>query len=458
MPSSMTLAFCRAAPEEALTTADAQPLAEIRCALRKRAREASEAAGPVAAAALSEAAAALGALAAGRPPPSPPPLRGVAPGRQRYEMPSQDAAVNHPEPFLQRLHDLLRRLTPDARREAIAQRLTEAQRTRLERWMLAGRRGLPQGRRLVAAPVLAAMPRLSERSLCRRVIRGGRCGYRPSVHLGCGLYAQASFSYDVAVAAGALGTLLAARALCGEAAAAEASVVEASGLLVSSAGVANVAGAAPLRPRFEERVKAAVGEALRCSAPPRPTLYFRTRLGLARGRELSSPTHRDLAVALLDWRRLRDAAGGRRGGGVGQAEQRATRLCGTWARLWAARGRPRSPVPLAGKPIPPVTRLEPPAVAHMVSESSSSGSSRCGSSDASTHCITPITLLQATPHAGDLPADDKAREARLFRQLEWLLAREEKRQRPRRLRSGEAGLSRARRRTSQAPEATSDPG
>eukprot|EP00404_Azadinium_spinosum_P009665 CAMPEP_0180543308 /NCGR_PEP_ID=MMETSP1036_2-20121128/68912_1 /TAXON_ID=632150 /ORGANISM="Azadinium spinosum, Strain 3D9" /LENGTH=45 /DNA_ID= /DNA_START= /DNA_END= /DNA_ORIENTATION= len=45
MPSSMTLPFCCAAPEEAdyLGTSEnlAQPLAELRCALRKRAREAT---------------------------------------------------------------------------------------------------------------------------------------------------------------------------------------------------------------------------------------------------------------------------------------------------------------------------------------------------------------------------------------------------------------------------------
>lgn len=190
--------------------------------------------------------------------------------------------------FWRRLHSLLRRLSSDARREAISSRLTQAQREGLERWML-GQQPAKQPK-----PKFVVRSPLTERSLGRQV----HGSFRPGIHLEAGLYVQAQCSRELDQALTHLGILLAIRSLCRAAAVTQ----DVSHSQVVSAPVSQFSG-------FRSRVCAAVQEALAAVAEEeRPRLYFRTRIAPAKRLELSTPTHMDLDAALADWRYLRAAA------------------------------------------------------------------------------------------------------------------------------------------------------
>ncbi|CAK0906503.1 unnamed protein product, partial [Prorocentrum cordatum] len=154
----------------------------------------------------------------------------------------------------------------EARREAIATRLSQSQRLALERWMLARRRP-PAAAAALGPPEVPAGP---EGAGSR-----GR-GYHPVIHLGRGLYAQAGGAGAGAAAIG----LLAARSRlkhCGP-------------------------------EEFEGRVRAAVAGVAGCRAQGAAAgLLFRTRVSFGREVRLTSPLRHDVAAALRDWRGLREA-------------------------------------------------------------------------------------------------------------------------------------------------------
>lgn len=225
--------------------------------------------------------------------------------------------------FLPRLYGLLQQLPPAARREAIARRLTQAQRLALERWM-AARRGGGGGVALLRAQ------RLSGRSLCQ----DGRGGFRPLLHLAGGIYAQAARTSDLRSAVASFGALVAIRAHCCAALRQAAPVAAADGKAADAAGL------------FEQHMLAGLMEALSSCEVPGASLRlrFRLRISLGRGCELATPTRCGLIPALQDWRRFYEAAtaagGWDAGGHDAGVAARLARLSVTWMELWSARGRP----------------------------------------------------------------------------------------------------------------------
>ncbi|CAK0823127.1 unnamed protein product, partial [Prorocentrum cordatum] len=245
---------------------DRLSLAELQAAFVRQAR-AAHAEGPAGEAAFRRAAQAFQLLAASR-------RGGEGAGLRAVGHPSRAP----PGPFLRRLHGLLSRLPPEQRRMAIAQRLSQAQRLRLERWMLAKRsRGpaVPRAGAAAAGGRAAARgpsagpgaPRgrpVTQRSLCRLVARSGRVGFRPVMHLCGGLYAQAAFSFSVELGLRGLAALMAMRARCQAACA------------PGQAAAGSV----------EQRVRRAVQEAqLGCGASLK--FYFKTRLRISSSGEAS---------------------------------------------------------------------------------------------------------------------------------------------------------------------------
>lgn len=161
---------------------------------------------------------------------------------------------------------LLRHLPSQDRRKFIEERLSEAERRQLEHGLLAER--ARQGSLALALPHCVSL-----RSLCRWK---GRCrvGYRPILHLHDSLYAQASFTFNLATAVRSFGILLAMRAAAEE----EAMTVEK--MQYAIAHVQRAAGA--------------------------QTFYFKTRVKLtstlsSQRREVATAARRSLPLALRDW-------------------------------------------------------------------------------------------------------------------------------------------------------------
>lgn len=227
-------------------------------------------------------------------------IRDAAPrGREAGAEAGSSCREGHavPPSFCERLRGLLSRLPPAARRQAISQRLTESQRLLLERWMQSSVDASAKTRGGLA---------LSMRSLCRCAGRRGVDGYRPMLHLGSGLYAQASFSYDEVVAVGALGALIAARSMS------RGGPLRHPGTCAPDGGL-SLAMAEALRGLRTERLDHA--RRVFCQSyldlAPVPRIYFRTRLSVSRGKQLSSPSRQDLDAALSDWHRLHLSRGAR---------------------------------------------------------------------------------------------------------------------------------------------------
>lgn len=163
---------------------------------------------------------------------------------------------------------LLRHLPSQDRRKFIEERLSEAERRQLEHGLLAER--ARQGSLALALPSCVSL-----RSLCRWKGRARcRVGYRPILHLHDSLYAQASFTFNLATAVRAFGILLAMRAAAEE----EAMTVEK--MQQSIAHVQRAAGA--------------------------QIFYFKTRVKVtsspsSQRREVATPARRSLHLALREW-------------------------------------------------------------------------------------------------------------------------------------------------------------
>lgn len=178
---------------------------------------------------------------------------------------------------LARLWRLLQTLPPAHRREFITRRLSQAQRVRLEQWILR-ERGSSRG------PSTPDLPTgFSTRSLCRWQRHGrGRVGYRPILHLHASLYAQAAFTFDLTTAVRGLGMLLAMRGAC-------------------QMSIGDQDSASP------EQLRLAIRESLGSLAchGSHGKFYFKTRLKLGNGMELATPSCSQLDEALEDWRETR---------------------------------------------------------------------------------------------------------------------------------------------------------
>eukprot|EP00435_Cladocopium_sp_Y103_P038705 s607_g10.t1 len=167
-----------------------------------------------------------------------------------------------------RLWRLLRHLPSQDRRKFIEERLSEAERQQLEHELLAER--ARQGSLALALPSCVSL-----RSLCRWKGRARcRVGYRPILHLHDSLYAQASFTFNLATAVRAFGILLAMRAAAEE----EAMTVE--------------------------KMQHAIAHVQRAAGAH--IFYFKTRVKLtstlnSHRREVATPARRSLHLALREW-------------------------------------------------------------------------------------------------------------------------------------------------------------
>lgn len=185
-------------------------------------------------------------------------------------LPSLQLEVRKPPSLLPQtqLWRLLRHLPSQDRRKFIEERLSEAERRQLEHGLLAER--ARQGSLALALPSCVSL-----RSLCRWKGRARcRVGYRPILHLHDSLYAQASFTFNLATAVRAFGILLAMRAAAEE----EAMTVEK--MQQSIAHVQRAAGA--------------------------QIFYFKTRVKVtstlsSQRREVATPARRSLHLALREW-------------------------------------------------------------------------------------------------------------------------------------------------------------
>eukprot|EP00928_Gymnodinium_smaydae_P024036 TRINITY_DN19590_c0_g2_i2.p1 TRINITY_DN19590_c0_g2~~TRINITY_DN19590_c0_g2_i2.p1 ORF type:complete len:422 (-),score=63.04 TRINITY_DN19590_c0_g2_i2:136-1224(-) len=228
------------------------------------------------------------------------------------------------ENFVARLHSLLLRLSPQERRTAIAQRMTQAERLELERWMLkCCRRAIGSGdqhlhmmcREQVVLPSSKQKqpPRVSSDAQPDAVnlhpslagyVGTTSGGYVACVHLAHGLHMQSSWCRDLGTCVSELGRLVAFRTKWRE----------------DSLASAVIEGDAPL--------------------------YFRAHATLM-GLRFAAPLRRSLAAALSDWRRMHRARGValltrgslKRGYSPTAAELQWERVCSAWSALWAEHGR-----------------------------------------------------------------------------------------------------------------------
>lgn len=73
---------------------------------------------------------------------------------------------------------------------------------------------------------------------------------------------------------------------------------------------------------------------------PRPLLYFRSRIGLARGCELATPSRSSLQLALRDWHCLQHVVCGDGRASTSTLHHEQARM--VWTSLWAIGGKPRA--------------------------------------------------------------------------------------------------------------------
>ncbi|CAJ1407052.1 unnamed protein product [Effrenium voratum] len=171
----------------------------------------------------------------------------------------------------------LRQLGAEERR-AMLQRLTQAKRLALERWMLSTARAASKH-----AKGPGKRPNHSDRKE-RRARRRGGCsasafGRWAVVHLGRGFYAQAKLAAETQEVISSLGT----------------SACE----LAARSAIDGL--------DFEKAVVDAVAKAT--SRPANVRLLFRSRMTFSRAVRLSTPLRGDLSEALSDWRAVRAARG-----------------------------------------------------------------------------------------------------------------------------------------------------
>lgn len=213
--------------------------------------------------------------------------------------------------FLLQLQALLKQLDPSARRRVITERLTQAQRLALERYMLTAQKC--RATRLASArkKVLKATTRGRARKLrfARRAFNEDNTrdaasesshpqlplnGRKACVHLGRGFYAHCKLDASAHEAFCSLGDV-----------------------------ALQLAGQSLRQGEFEAAVTAAVAKAEETGAHLR--LLFRTRITFSRAARLSTPLRGNLAAALEDWHAVRSARG----------EARADRLqCHEMAAVW----------------------------------------------------------------------------------------------------------------------------
>ncbi|CAE8627512.1 unnamed protein product, partial [Polarella glacialis] len=223
---------------------------------------------------------------------------GSKPGAAVQVAPGQLKRQQHERSFLKQLRELLQGLPPAQRRDFIAQRLSQAQRVSLEQWILAERAGPMQGASKQGRPFKTGIhcPGLSQRSLCCWRGKRGRVGYRPIMHLFGSFYAQAAFTFDLSSAVAALGTLLTMRTLC-----------QALGGTCTQKQGGDQEVVATLRAAVHDAL------AMKRPGPIGHRFYFKTRMRMAHGYEISTPSRSDVDTALGEWLHLlRTKAGGAR--------------------------------------------------------------------------------------------------------------------------------------------------
>ncbi|CAE8624893.1 unnamed protein product, partial [Polarella glacialis] len=249
---------------------------------------------------------------------------GSKPGAAVQVAPGQLKRQQHERSFLKQLRELLQGLPPAQRRDFIAQRLSQAQRVSLEQWILAERAGPMQGAIKQGRPFKTGIhcPGLSQRSLCCWRGKRGRVGYRPIMHLFGSFYAQAAFTFDLSSAVAALGTLLTMRTLC-----------QALGGTCTQKQGGDQEVVATLRAAVHDAL------AMKRPGPIGHRFYFKTRMRMAHGYEISTPSRSDVDTALGEWLHLlRTKAGGARAPKATDSpvtDSDSTEVCET-ARDWSA--------------------------------------------------------------------------------------------------------------------------
>ncbi|CAE8626324.1 unnamed protein product [Polarella glacialis] len=253
----------------------------------------------------------------------------------------QHLAGRFSEGFLQKLFDILKRLSPEQRRMAIQEQLSQSQRLALEEWMI---------RR--PAPKLSGHAQSGSGNSCSRPLGahiwscaadGGR--FFAGVHLGRGLNAQSAGCHDLPSAVTALASLLRWRGKCLQ--------------VVRPAVCRGSTASSPMAPTLnQEAFACGVPEAFRSEDAAGPSsgrasqqkFFFQARLSFVKGFRLSGPMRSDAAAALSDWRRLGCDCGEslipgaqlRRNGSPEAAALRWAETCKAWASMWSERGKSQS--------------------------------------------------------------------------------------------------------------------
>lgn len=234
--------------------------------------------------------------------------------------------------FLLQLQALLKQLDPSARRRVITERLTQAQRLALERYMLTAQKC--RATRLACnarKKVLKASNRGRARKLrfARRAFNednprdaAGESrhlssshpelppnGRKACVHLGRGFYAHCKLDASAQEAFCSLGDV-----------------------------ALQLAGQSLRQGEFEAAVTAAVAKAEETGAHLR--LLFRTRITFSRAARLSTPLRGNLAAALEDWHAVRSARGEARADRLQRHEMAAVwrHTSAAWTSIWQQKG------------------------------------------------------------------------------------------------------------------------
>ncbi|CAE8600420.1 unnamed protein product [Polarella glacialis] len=253
----------------------------------------------------------------------------------------QHLAGRFSEGFLQKLFDILKRLSPEQRRMAIQEQLSQSQRLALEEWMI---------RR--PAPKLPGHAQSGSGNSCSRPLGahiwscaadGGR--FFAGVHLGRGLNAQSAGCHDLPSAVTALASLLRWRGKCLQ--------------VVRPAVCRGSTASSPMAPTLnQEAFACGVPEAFRSEdaaglssgRASQQKFFFQARLSFVKGFRLSGPMRSDAAAALSDWRRLGCDSGEslipgaqlRRNGSPEAAAVRWAETWQAWASMWSERGKSQS--------------------------------------------------------------------------------------------------------------------
>mmetsp|Transcript_52386 Transcript_52386/g.125135 ORF Transcript_52386/g.125135 Transcript_52386/m.125135 type:complete len:425 (+) Transcript_52386:251-1525(+) len=172
------------------------------------------------------------------------------------------------ERIFQELHRLLIEMSPDLRRKTIAEKFSQAQRRKLEAWMVSQRDAAPAQCKESHAKVGAA---ISQRTLCRVRSTCGRALYRPTLHVAAGLYVSSTKRMELDEAIVALGVMIAIRSL-------------------------SLIGHGNLQDRVAFAEQASVG-----MKSTSTRLSYRCRVGIAAKSELATPAQQSIALALQDW-------------------------------------------------------------------------------------------------------------------------------------------------------------